>query len=290
LIAIMGDRTSAHVKTLQSVDWEQPKQGESVNDYMELLVKETVTLHKVLSRYLTAPVVEFVMSQVVAAINHRLSEEYSKIDLQSQEAKDRMLADAHYLQEKFSVLKNVGAPTGLLRNFVADKALPRKSAFSNIRATASPNERIKGFLSRRDSAKSDKPLPAVSPSPAPSPPPQETPTNDVTAEEDRSWSPNLDAVVAPPRGSSRGVMGFKQAESPSLKIDVAEKGEALPPLPEDANHTLSPEVEHSNHVAATETENEAASKPSHNEEEREVGDSRNEVPPAVAILPCNGDS
>jgi len=89
LIAIMGDRTSAHVKALQSVDWERPKQGEGVNDYMELLVKETVTLHKVLSRYLTAPVVEFVMSQVVAAINHRLSEEYSKIDLQSQEAKDR---------------------------------------------------------------------------------------------------------------------------------------------------------------------------------------------------------
>jgi vacuolar protein sorting-associated protein 54 len=29
------------------------------------------------------------MSEVVAAINHRLSEEYNKIDLQSQEAKDR---------------------------------------------------------------------------------------------------------------------------------------------------------------------------------------------------------
>jgi len=29
-----------------------------VNDYMEVLVKETVTLHKVLSRYLSTPVVE----------------------------------------------------------------------------------------------------------------------------------------------------------------------------------------------------------------------------------------
>lgn len=73
----MGDRTTAHVKSLQascharyhicmraepsteqSIDWDQPKQGGSVNDYMELLVKETVTLHKVLSRYLTATVVE----------------------------------------------------------------------------------------------------------------------------------------------------------------------------------------------------------------------------------------
>ena len=72
---------------------------------MELLVKETVTLHKVLSRYLSTPIVEvrrlnslllllltvsqYVMSQVFAAINHRLSEEYGQIELQSQGAKDR---------------------------------------------------------------------------------------------------------------------------------------------------------------------------------------------------------
>ena len=35
-----------------------PKEGEGVNDYMEVLVKETVTLHKVLSRYLPSSVVE----------------------------------------------------------------------------------------------------------------------------------------------------------------------------------------------------------------------------------------
>jgi len=197
-----------------------------------------------------------------------------------------MLADAHYLQEKFSVLKNVGAPTSMLKNFVTEKALPRKSAFSNIRATASPNERIKGLLSRRDSAKPDKPLPAVSSSPAPSPPPpQETPADDVTAEED--GGSNLDDVVPPPRGSSRGVIGFKQAESP-LKIDMAEK-DALPPLPEDANHILSSGAEPSNHVAATETEIKATSIPSHSVEEREDGDSRDEVPPAVVTLPCISD-
>lgn len=31
------------------------------------------------------------MTQVFAAINHRLSEEYTKIDLPSQEAKDRLV-------------------------------------------------------------------------------------------------------------------------------------------------------------------------------------------------------
>lgn len=43
---------------LQTVRWDLPKEPPGVNDYMELLVKETVTLHKVLSRYLTTSVVE----------------------------------------------------------------------------------------------------------------------------------------------------------------------------------------------------------------------------------------
>ena len=40
------------------VRWDVPKEGEGVNLYMEVLVKETVTLHKVLSRYLPSSVVE----------------------------------------------------------------------------------------------------------------------------------------------------------------------------------------------------------------------------------------
>ena len=54
----MGDRLSAHIRTLQAVKWDVQKEGGGINDYMELLVKETVTLHKVLTRYLAISVVE----------------------------------------------------------------------------------------------------------------------------------------------------------------------------------------------------------------------------------------
>ena len=46
------------VLLLQTVDWTVPKPGGGVNEYMEILVKETATLHKVLSRYLAPSVVE----------------------------------------------------------------------------------------------------------------------------------------------------------------------------------------------------------------------------------------
>ncbi|KAF8559658.1 Vps54-domain-containing protein [Imleria badia] len=193
LVAIMGDRISAHVKSLQAVNWEVPRQGDGVNDYVELLVKETVTLHKVLSRYLSAPIVEYVMSQVFAAINHRISEEYGQIELQSQEAKDRMLADAQFLHQKLSVLRNVSAPTNMLETLVAEKSIPRKSTLGNLR-TGGPNERLRGLLARRDSTKPDKPLPTPTQSP------QIASSNGAIADEPMGDS---DRVIPPPRSSSR---------------------------------------------------------------------------------------
>jgi len=122
LVVIMGDRLGVHCRSLQEVKWEEPRTGP--NGYMELLVKETVTLHKVLAKYLAAQAVELVMSQVLAAITHRLSEEYGKIELGSQEAKERMLVDVRYLQEKMGGLKHVGAPSGMLETVVEDRVVP----------------------------------------------------------------------------------------------------------------------------------------------------------------------
>ncbi|KAH9989944.1 Vps54-like protein-domain-containing protein [Russula vinacea] len=182
LIAIMGDRITAHIKSLNAIRWDLPSVKPGVNDYMELLVKETVTLHKVLSRYLASAVVEYVMSEVFATINHRLSEEYTRIELPTLDAKERLLTDARYLHEKFSVLKAPGTPTAVLETLVADKRVanapisPRPTTPTPMPAPSSPlslppsniplgsprspvqmppkraslfsNERLKGMLSR----------------------------------------------------------------------------------------------------------------------------------------------
>ncbi|KAH9928538.1 Vps54-like protein-domain-containing protein [Epithele typhae] len=160
LIAIMGDRLTAHIRTLQAVKWDVPKEG--VNEYMEVLIKETVTLHKVLSRYLPASVVEYVMTQVFAALNHRLSEEYTKIELPSMEAKGRMLADARYLQEKLTGLKNVTAPTAMLETIVSEKSVvvrqpapaPQQPAQPTV---PQPQSRFKGMLARAGTLNGRKP-------------------------------------------------------------------------------------------------------------------------------------
>jgi vacuolar protein sorting-associated protein 54 len=75
LVVIMGDRLTVHCRSLQvrvyyhiaryaiftldlkELKWDVPP-TKTPNAYMELLVKETVTLHKVLSKYLATPAVE----------------------------------------------------------------------------------------------------------------------------------------------------------------------------------------------------------------------------------------
>jgi vacuolar protein sorting-associated protein 54 len=54
-----------------------------------MLVKETATLHKVLSKYLASSTVETVLAEVLGAIVSRLGEEYGKIELKSDDAKKR---------------------------------------------------------------------------------------------------------------------------------------------------------------------------------------------------------
>lgn len=123
LISIMGDRLAVHCKSLQDIDWTIPSSKPPPNSYMEVLVKETATLHKVLTRYLSTHASELIMSQVFAAINHRLSEEYNKIDLPSQEAKERLLEDARYLHARLSALPGVGGLSSMLETVVGDKRI-----------------------------------------------------------------------------------------------------------------------------------------------------------------------
>src|SRR6267154_5201855 len=170
---------------------------------------------------LTDSIVQYVMSEVFATINHRLSEEYTKIQFPTSDAKERcvhchhylrplkcgacsylyffpnhrLLTDAHYLHEKFSVLKAPGTPTAVLETLVADKRVatvplsPRPATPTPTMTPSSPlslpptniplgsprsavqpptkraslfsNERLKGMLSRG----------TTQPQPQPPPPP-----------------------------------------------------------------------------------------------------------------------
>lgn len=116
-----------------------------------------------------------------------------------------MLADAQFLRQKVSALRNVTAPTNMLETLVAEKSIPRKSTLGNFRTTGvGPNERLRGLLSKRDSTNLDKPLPSVTQRPS-SPgviPSQSASSNGAVADE---FVGDSDRVIPPPSRSSGAV-------------------------------------------------------------------------------------
>lgn len=199
------------------------------------------------------------MTQVFAAINHRLSEEYATIDLPDQEAKNRyasllysrqcssdksvhprLLADAKFLHAKFSTLKGIGNPSTMLQTVVSEKSVARKSTpLSPKPSVPSANERIKGILSRRESGNYtslDKALPTPIPS-LPSSPPNGTPPipglngsrDSFLGTPSRPSTPRTDAKP-----------GFKQVAVPTSP-DPRRPESPLPALPPDVGDITEPE-------------------------------------------------
>ncbi|GLB34735.1 putative vps54-like protein [Lyophyllum shimeji] len=268
LVAIMGERLNVHIKSLQAVDWNVPKPGGGVNDYIEILAKETVNLHKILSRYLSTQVVEYVMTQVFAAINHGLSEEYGRIELPHQEAKTRLLEDAKYLHQKLSALKNVGAPSGMLVTVISEKSLPRSQQPSSPPPVPTPtrsntlsaNQRLRGLLSGK-SATFEKALPtptrtsslaastslsptllsrSASPAPAATVNPNVNGESVVLDDSDRSTSTAITTSTSgasPPSQAQKASSGFKQVEDMLMPGSDSESARG-PDGPTDASAKL----------------------------------------------------
>lgn len=148
LVAIMADRLAVHCGELREIDWEATPDKEGPRGYALMLVKETATLHKVLSKYLAPQTVEVVMSQVLAASVHRLGEEYTKVEFKSDEAKQRMLQDVALIATRLTPLSETSTSISGLEKLVRDKPTPRKAVAAAMR----------GLLRRNGTADKDTPL------------------------------------------------------------------------------------------------------------------------------------
>jgi len=95
---------------LEAIDWENTQnlasgQEAGPNAYLESLLKEVGTLHRVLGRYLAPSTLQVILSQVVLSIHGALHEVFSRVEVESTQAKERVLRDAQYFSTKLVELK-----------------------------------------------------------------------------------------------------------------------------------------------------------------------------------------
>ena len=87
LVEIMSGRAAVHSKSMKGLDWSSA--GEAPHPYMETLVRETTTLHKVLTKHLPEISVHMIMVPVFDNYKEQLSKALKDIEPKTEAERER---------------------------------------------------------------------------------------------------------------------------------------------------------------------------------------------------------
>ena len=89
LVDIMSGRASMHVTAMKKIKWDEPSDKQEVSPYMETLTKETITLHKVLSKHLPEMTVMMIMNPVFSSYKEQWSTALRDVVVKTNHGKER---------------------------------------------------------------------------------------------------------------------------------------------------------------------------------------------------------
>ena len=89
-VDIMSGRATYNVKLMKNIGWDAlPNAGATVNGYMETTVKETATLHRVLSRHLPDTSVQMIMDPVFESYKEQFGKAFQEVEIKTKSGKER---------------------------------------------------------------------------------------------------------------------------------------------------------------------------------------------------------
>lgn len=94
LVDIMSGRATTHVNVMKKIDWDAGGATQGVNPYMETLVKETTTLHKVLSKHLPDMTVQMIMGPVFTSYREQWGKAFAEKGVRTVAGKERYVASS----------------------------------------------------------------------------------------------------------------------------------------------------------------------------------------------------
>jgi len=117
-VVIMRERVQYHCRLLKALDWNECLPQPSVP--VTALVKETTTLHRVLSQLLPLENVNQIFANVILMLNSRLIENFHNFTISTTSGKLRFVNDVSYLMESIQnlcTLENINASHTLKEYF-----------------------------------------------------------------------------------------------------------------------------------------------------------------------------
>ncbi|KAK7188964.1 GARP complex component [Paraphaeosphaeria sporulosa] len=124
LIDIMSNRATVHVRNLRKIEWDaEAETKKEVSPNMETLTKETVTLHKVINKYLHEIQVRMIMAPVFESYRDQLGKVFKDAAVKTDLGKQRILRDAKLFDAKLGQIDGAGNTGTYLIQLVEGKVV-----------------------------------------------------------------------------------------------------------------------------------------------------------------------
>ena len=139
LVDIMSSRATTHVNAMKKTNWSASSPTNAVSPYMETLVKETTTLHKVLSKHLPEMTVRAIMEPVFVSYREQWAKAFREVDVKTASGKERMLRDADYFKVRISKVDGAGNIGDAIVDVVNEKTVADEKPQPTESAKGVPN-------------------------------------------------------------------------------------------------------------------------------------------------------
>ncbi|CAG8563498.1 7142_t:CDS:2, partial [Scutellospora calospora] len=138
LVSIMDARLLIHLKSFESIMWDESNTKDRPSSYIELLVKEIIKFHNVLNKILPQEILQKIMSDVLKSSSSKLAEEIAKVNIYTPAGKERIIQDVRFYTRKLSAL-NLHELTNELENVVNNLQVKEKKSDGdeNVELTSS---------------------------------------------------------------------------------------------------------------------------------------------------------
>ncbi|PSN74779.1 Vps54-domain-containing protein [Corynespora cassiicola Philippines] len=124
LIDIMSNRATVHVRNLKKIEWDNEAEiKKDVSPNMETLTKETVTLYKVINKYLHEIQVRMIMAPVFQSYRDQVGGVFKDAAVKTSGGKARLLRDAKLFDAKLGQLDGAGNTGTYLMQLVEGKTV-----------------------------------------------------------------------------------------------------------------------------------------------------------------------
>ncbi|KAF2021199.1 Vps54-domain-containing protein [Aaosphaeria arxii CBS 175.79] len=146
LTEVLSGRATVHTRSLKKVEWDQDTERD-VSANMESLTKDTVTLHKVITKYLNEMTVRMIMGPVFESYREQVGALLKEAVVKTPAGKARLLRDAKLFDTRLSHIDGAGNVGAYLIQLVEAKVVKEapgakeKSAVEEQAADSNPPQK-----------------------------------------------------------------------------------------------------------------------------------------------------